>query len=73
MAGAMVAASTASPSVLRELADQKLASIASHHVGKRPNRVEPRAIKRRPKNHKLLTKPRDEARAELGAVPASAG
>src|SRR5260370_9312630 len=27
--------------------------------------VEPRAIKRRPKPHKLLTKPRAEARAEL--------
>jgi hypothetical protein len=27
--------------------------------------VEPRAIKRRPKPHKLLNKPRREARAEL--------
>jgi putative transposase len=34
-------------------------------VGRRPNRVEPRAIKRRPKPHDLLTKPRAEARAEL--------
>ena len=39
-------------------------------IGNRPNRVEPRAVKRRPKPHKLLTKPRAEARAELmaGAV-----
>ncbi|HEX9785692.1 MAG TPA: IS4 family transposase [Opitutaceae bacterium] len=39
--------------------------LAQHQVGDRPNRVEPRAIKRRPKPHKLLTKPRAEARAEL--------
>jgi putative transposase len=34
-------------------------------VGRRPNRIEPRAVKRRPKPHDLLTKPRAEARAEL--------
>jgi len=34
-------------------------------VGKRPDRCEPRAVKRRPKPHPLLTKPRAEARAEL--------
>ena len=31
----------------------------------RPNRVEPRAVKRRPKPHRLLTEPRDVARAKL--------
>jgi hypothetical protein len=31
----------------------------------RPGRVEPRAIKRRPKNHQLLTVPRDIARASI--------
>lgn len=31
----------------------------------RPGRVEPRAIKRRPKNHALLTVPRDMARAAI--------
>lgn len=36
-----------------------------HRVGHRPNRVEPRAVKRRPKPHDLLTKPRGEARAAL--------
>jgi len=36
-----------------------------HRVGQRPNRVEPRAIKRRPKPHKLLTVPRAEARRKL--------
>jgi hypothetical protein len=41
------------------------ASLAEHVIGKRPGRVEPRAVKRRPKPHDLLTKPRDQARAEL--------
>ncbi len=31
----------------------------------RHGRIEPRAIKRKPKEHALLTKPRDEARAGL--------
>ncbi len=31
----------------------------------RPNRIEPRVVKRRPKSHKLMTKPRDELREEL--------
>jgi len=42
-----------------------LEHLAAHRVGDRPNRVEPRANKRRPKVLKLLTKPRQEARAEL--------
>ena len=42
-----------------------LAAIGSHRVGQRPDRVEPRAIKRRPKPHKLLTIPRPEARKQL--------
>jgi hypothetical protein len=72
IAGVMVQATTAEPSVLRRLGLQKLESIAQHRVGKRPNRAEPRAIKRRPKSHKLLTKPRDVARAELGVSARSA-
>jgi hypothetical protein len=43
----------------------QLASLAEQTVGDRPNRVEPRAVKRRPQPLALLTKPRDEARAEL--------
>ena len=39
--------------------------LPGHRVGHRPNRVEPRAIKRRPKPHDLLTKPRAEARAAV--------
>ena len=42
-----------------------LQQLAAHEVGHRPDRVEPRAVKRRPKPHALLTKPRGEARAEL--------
>ncbi len=47
------------------LVDAALATMGIHVVGNRPGRVEPRAIKRRPKEHALLTKPRPEARAEL--------
>jgi hypothetical protein len=43
----------------------QLDSLAQQRVGDRPNRVEPRAVKRRPKPHRLLTKPRKEAQAEL--------
>jgi hypothetical protein len=39
--------------------------LAGHRVGHRPNRVEPRAVKRRPKPHDLLMTPRAEARAAL--------
>ena len=40
-------------------------SLAEHVVGNRPGRIEPRAVKRRPKPHHLLTKPRAQARAEM--------
>lgn len=43
-----------------------LATIAYHQVGKQPNRVEPRAIKRRPKSkYDFLTMPREESRIAL--------
>jgi putative transposase len=42
-----------------------LAAIGKEVVGNRPGRCEPRAVKRRPKPHPLLMKPRAEARAEL--------
>ncbi len=48
-----------------QLINATLASMAEHIVGNRPGRIEPRAIKRRPKEHALLTKPRAQARAEL--------
>jgi hypothetical protein len=56
---------------IRRLAEVELDNLAGHIVGNRPNRVEPRAIKRRPKPHDLLTEPRDRARAKLiGAASA---
>ena len=42
--------------------------IASHNVGDRPGRVEPRAVKHRVKPHRLLMKPRQEARDKFLAA-----
>jgi hypothetical protein len=42
-----------------------LAGIARLLLPVRPNRVEPRAVKRRPKPHRLLTQPRNVVRARL--------
>jgi putative transposase len=58
-------ATLAGRDVLAKLAKAQWRLIVWHKVGDRPDRVEPRAIKRRPKPHKLLTKPRNEARADL--------
>jgi len=65
-----IAASWATLAVCDEtMADQliqtNLRHLAKHVVGDRPGRVEPRAIKRRPKPQRLLNQPRAEARAEL--------
>jgi len=48
-----------------------LAVIACHRVGDRPDRVEPRAVKRRPKHYPRLREPRAQARQRLkqGATP----
>jgi DDE family transposase len=51
--------------VAARLIEAALANLTGHWVGNRFGRVEPRAVKRRPKEHALLTKPRAEARAEL--------
>lgn len=50
---------------LSRLIEEDVDNLCGHRVGNRPNRVEPRAIKRRPKSHKLLTEPRHVARAKL--------
>lgn len=42
-----------------------LSAIATHTVGNRPDRVEPRARKHRPKHYPLLHVPRHEARTRL--------
>lgn len=56
---------------LVRLIEIALHQLAAHRVGNRPDRIEPRAIKRRPKPHKLLTKPRKEARETLIAGTAT--
>lgn len=45
------------PSVFEALIN----AVAGHRVGHRPGRSEPRAVKRRPKSHPLLTVPRPQA------------
>jgi Transposase DDE domain len=55
----------ATPEQLRRLAAVIFQTIVAHRVGDRPDRCEPRAIKRRPKPHDLLMVPRAEARAKL--------
>ena len=52
-------------------ADRKLTAlltlIAQRRVGRRPGRIEPRAVKRRPKPYKLLMQPRHAAREVVRA------
>lgn len=43
----------------------QLASLTAPRVGNRPNRIEHRAVKRRPNPIALVTKPCPESRAEL--------
>lgn len=57
----------APPGELPALYESMLQAIASHVVGNRPYRYEPRAIKRRPKEHDRLTIPRQEAKHRLAA------
>jgi Transposase DDE domain len=47
---------------LEELYEWLLLAIGAHQVGDRPDRVEPRARKRRPKDYPHLHRPRHEAR-----------
>ena len=49
----------------RHLVELLLRWIAHDTVPKRPRRVEPRAVKRRPKKYGLLNKPRHQLRQEL--------
>jgi hypothetical protein len=57
----------ATPQALPALYSSLFSAIAAHIVGDRPYRYEPRAIKRRPKPHDLLTVPRQEAKRRLAA------
>jgi Transposase DDE domain len=65
IAAAWAVLATAPEHLLVSLIDTLLTDLATHRVGHRPNRVEPRKVKRRPKPHDLLTEPRDQARAKL--------
>lgn len=47
--------------------EELLAAVATHRVGNRPNRTEPRCCKRRPKPYDLLTKPRREYKTPRAA------
>lgn len=49
----------------RQVALGLLGALAKERVGDRPGRYEPRAIKRRPKPHKLLREPRGTAKERL--------
>jgi putative transposase len=53
------------PFTVEVLGAAYLKHVAANEVGNRPDRIEPRAIKRRPKPHDLLMQPRAEARAAL--------
>jgi hypothetical protein len=65
IAAAWAILSVCADALLSSLIDVMLNDIAKNIVGNRPGRVEPRAIKRRPKPHKLLNEPRKTARAKL--------
>jgi hypothetical protein len=55
----------ATPRDREHLVEEMLKAIASHRVGDRFGRVEPRANKRRPKPQRYLTEPRHQARKRL--------
>lgn len=61
----VIAAAGATPRKQDQLIDQMLTAIASDLVPERPERSEPRAKKRRPKNYQLLTK----QRRKMGNIP----
>ena len=60
-------ATLAQPRVLAALAEAQFRVIAWHQVADRPDRAEPRAIKRHPKHHAWLRQPRAEARLRSAA------
>jgi hypothetical protein len=59
------AAGWSCPEQRRELYAAVLRAVATHRVNDRPDRVEPRAVKRRPKKQVYLTEPRAAAKARL--------
>lgn len=67
MAASWVTLPTLDKPTITQMINSQIASIASQLISKpeRANRYEPRAVKRRPKPHRLLTMPREEARELL--------
>jgi putative transposase len=65
VAAAWAVLAVCEPTLRVALVTAQLHDMAKNIIGERPNRVEPRAVKRRPKPHKLLTEPRVIARAKL--------
>jgi Transposase DDE domain len=65
IAAAWAVLSVCDDALRAQLIEVQLSDIANNVVGDRPNRVEPRAIKRRPKPHKFMNEPRADARAKL--------
>ena len=57
--------SVAGERVFAESLKRLWVAVATHRVGNRPNRVEPRAIKRRKKSYPLLNEPRKLAQQRL--------
>jgi hypothetical protein len=62
---AFAAAGWSCPGLRNELYAAVLKAVATHRVNDRPDRVEPRAVKRRPKKQIYLTEPRPIAKARL--------
>jgi len=62
---AFAAAGWSCPERRNELYAAVLRAVATHHVNDRPDRVEPRAVKRRPKKQVYLNEPRAVAKARL--------
>ncbi len=53
------------PAFRMQLYEQLLDAIATHRVGDRPDRFEPRLRKRRPKHYAFLRKPRNETKRDI--------
>ena len=51
-------------SIRRKLGQYNLDQVAHNEVADRPGRIEPRVVKRRPKEYSLMTKPRHQYRQE---------
>jgi hypothetical protein len=62
---AFAAAGWSCPKRRNELYAAVLRAVATHRVNDRPDRVEPRAVKRRPKKQVYLNEPRSIAKARL--------